>query len=367
MKNRVFWITGSCFFDVDENVLPGISKYFFIYWVIIRQKGSFYTKEQMASFMDKHKIDGYVVDLERMLSFNAIGIYLRIIKLMHQLKADLCYVNFIGLPFLFPMLFISGISKRKIVYACHDYVDHVNIKNRSWLIVYKKFIFRAFGNFHFFSRTQQSLFEHEHSKFSFYAPLALKGFGEPTAIRAKSELVTFLFFGTIRENKGLEILLKAGNRLYEQYAGKFVIRIYGGCINWSKYQSIIKHDECFDLQIRNISNDEIPNLFSSSNYLVLPYRDVTQSGPLLISYYYKLPVIASDHDGFREYVNDKQNGFLFQDGDSDNLYEVMSSIIEKRYDYDIMRKNLTLFIEQNCTLDNIINLYKKEFECIINK
>ena len=35
-----------------------------------------------------------------------------------------------------------------------------------------------------------------------------------------------------------------------------------------------------------ISEDEIADLFNNADYLMLPYRDVTQSGPLLIAYYF---------------------------------------------------------------------------------
>ena len=74
-------------------------------------------------------------------------------------------------------------------------------------------------------------------------------------------------------------MIEAANKLYEKYGNKFVVKIYGGCSNWEHYSKIIRYNECFDLQIRRIENDEVANLFSASDYLILPYKDVTQSGP----------------------------------------------------------------------------------------
>lgn len=62
-------------------------------------------------------------------------------------------------------------------------------------------------------------------------------------------------------------------------------------------------------EFRRIDDEEIPELFTKSDYLVLPYEDVAQSGPHMIAYNYNLPVIASDIDGFKERVVDGENGF----------------------------------------------------------
>ena len=57
-----------------------------------------------------------------------------------------------------------------------------------------------------------------------------------------------------------------------------------------------------------MKNDEIILYFQEADYLVLPYDESTQSGPLLIAYNYNIPVIASDIELFKTMVCDKQNG-----------------------------------------------------------
>lgn len=368
MKKKIVWITGTCFFDVDENVVPKVSKLYDLYWVVLRQSVSFYSLEYIRNFMRQNEIKGYVSNLGRMSSFQAFKNYLSIIHLIKSEKYDLIYVNFMGLPYLFPLLLWLGINPNKIVYPCHDFLDHVDIKNRRAISIYKKYIFQNFKHFQFFSKSQQNLFlEKYKKKNTFYAPLALKGFGVAKESEIARDKVVFLFFGSIRENKGLEYLIEAANKLYEKYGNKFVVKIYGGCSNWEHYSKIIRYNECFDLQIRRIENDEVANLFSASDYLILPYKDVTQSGPLLISYYYGIPVIASDHDGFREYIQDKENGFLFNNRDSNDLYCVMSRILDGNYNDKKIKENLLKFVSDNIEIEKIIALYDKAFGEIIKE
>jgi len=371
MKKKIAWITGTCFFDVDEHIVPEMSKRYErydIYWIVLRQPISFYSLDYIRNVMGQNDINGSVFDLGRMCSFRAFKIYLSIIHLIKSVKYDLIYVDFMGLPYLFPLLLWSGIDTNKVIYPCHDYLDHVDIKNRKLISLYKRFIFKNFKHFQFFSKSQRSLFlEKYKEKNTFYIPLALKGFGVPQKSETDRDKVVFLFFGTIRENKGLEYLIEAANKLYEKQGDKFVVKIYGSCNNWEQYSKIIRYSECFDLQIRRIENDEVADLFSASDYLILPYKDVTQSGPLLISYYYGIPVIASGHDGFREYIQDKKNGFLFKNRDSDDLFCIMSQILDGNYSNKKIKENLQKFVSDNIVIEKIIALYDKAFGEIIKE
>ena len=63
---------------------------------------------------------------------------------------------------------------------------------------------------------------------------------------------------------------------------------------------------------KRIDDCEIAELFTKHDFLMLPYEDVAQSGPHMIAYYYNLPVIASDIEGFAERVIDGENGYLFK-------------------------------------------------------
>ncbi|MEO6691040.1 MAG: glycosyltransferase, partial [Saprospiraceae bacterium] len=76
-----------------------------------------------------------------------------------------------------------------------------------------------------------------------------------------------------------------------------------------------------------IDYKEIHTLYSQNDVIVLPYKQVTQCGPLLIAYSENIPVICNRLEGFTEYVDDGSSGFLF-DETAKSLSERMEMIID---------------------------------------
>lgn len=363
---KVFWLTGSNFFDVDEKLVPEISKSYDVYWCIIVQKDSYYKSTWLKKQLQEAKIKGSIIDWPRLRTLKSFLLFLQLTRKIANGPYDLIYIDFLGMPYMFPLFYLYGLHKKKIIYACHDFIDHVEIDNRNFISEYKKFVFKRFPYYQLFSETQLRLFLKTYNKQAYYAPLVLKGFGEPTTVKHANDKTVFLFFGRIQERKGLEYLIKAANLVNEKYRNKFVVRICGECSCWEKYNDMIKYPECFNLDIRRIENDEIPNIFNSADYLVLPYKDVTQSGPLLIAYNYQVPVIASKHPGFEEYIDNGKTGFIFENRDENSLATIMSDIIEKKYDYQTIKTQLIAFIKGNVSLESIVKKYVKGFEMVLN-
>ena len=99
--------------------------------------------------------------------------------------------------------------------------------------------------------------------------------------------------------------------------------------------------------IHFLKNDEIILYFQEADYLVLPYDESTQSGPLLIAYNYNIPVIASDIELFKTMVCDKQNGFLFEKGNLSSLIKILddaNNLPESQY--QLLVKNMSKRKEQ---------------------
>lgn len=361
-KIKIAWLTGHSFIDVDKPLIPLLANFFDIQWTVIRNQSCWYSEKDIQTIIDQNKINGHIYTMSgRMSALSTARMYRKILKQMQDYNANLYYINYIGIPYLWPLLFMSGISNKQIIYPCHDFHDHKGVPNRLYYLITKKLIFNFISNIQFFSQTQQKLFCSIYkNKNIFNAPLALKNFGKATEMK-RTDKIVFLFFGSIRENKGLEVLIKAANEVYERHPQKFIVKICGNTDRWNFYNVMIKHPECFSLDIRRIENHEIPNVFADADYLVLPYRDVTQSGPLLISYNYQLPVIASAHDGFAEYIEHGKTGFLFKNEDEHNLADIMCDIIEGKFSYHDIKTNLAMFIQNNCSLKSIVSKYMNGF------
>ena len=138
-----------------------------------------------------------------------------------------------------------------------------------------------------------------------------------------------LFFGQIKEVKGLDILLEAMSNVPENI--KLIIAGKPWKDDFSKYDKLIKK---YNLEnrvikmIRFIEDDEREKLFFASDVNVLPYRVIYQSGVLLMAMSYGLPVIASDLPANKEIINDGINGLLFKSGDAVSLSKKIIEFFE---------------------------------------
>ena len=120
-----------------------------------------------------------------------------------------------------------------------------------------------------------------------------------------------LFFGLIRDYKGLDLLLRAWQRWRPQgrkllVAGEFYA-------SREKYISLIKElglEEDVLLHDRFIADEDVRYYFSLADALVLPYRSATQSGVTQIAYNFSLPMIVTRVGGLPEIVADDVVGCL---------------------------------------------------------
>ncbi|MCO6184850.1 glycosyltransferase family 4 protein [Rhizobium sp. L1K21] len=136
-----------------------------------------------------------------------------------------------------------------------------------------------------------------------------------------------LFFGQIKDVKGLDLLLEAAARVNAELSDLFLL-IAGRPwkTDFSRYHSIIREqgiEEICRLEIRYIPDEEIPLFFAAADMVCLPYRKIYQSGVLLQAMSRGKPVIASDLPGMVEMIDDGKNGFLFKTEDVESLAEAI--------------------------------------------
>jgi glycosyltransferase involved in cell wall biosynthesis len=122
-----------------------------------------------------------------------------------------------------------------------------------------------------------------------------------------------LFFGSIRRNKGLHLLLSAMERLAD-----FSVTIAGEPQEPDYHRDqILPHVRRLrdagvriDLRDRWTPEDEIGRLFTTHSAVVMPYTSdfVAQSGVLFMALAYQIPVVATLAGGIRELMNDCRIG-----------------------------------------------------------
>jgi len=153
-----------------------------------------------------------------------------------------------------------------------------------------------------------------------------------TAPQAKERLgvreneKAILFFGRIKPYKGLEYLIAAFQKLARRSADYRLIiagRLEEGCEPyWESMQKEIQ--EYFEagrvtLRIEFIPDSEIEVYFKASDVLILPYKEIFQSGVIFLGYSFGLPAIIADVGSLKDDVVEGKNGFVFRPEDPNDL------------------------------------------------
>ena len=125
-----------------------------------------------------------------------------------------------------------------------------------------------------------------------------------------------LFFGLIREYKGLDLLIEAFGKLDKSYRLIVAGEPYG---SFEKYQKLIDaspNKENIILNTNYIEDSQVSKYFSSADVCVLPYRSATQSGISSISYHFEVPMITTDVGGLRETIGERGTGVIMENGEA---------------------------------------------------
>lgn len=140
-----------------------------------------------------------------------------------------------------------------------------------------------------------------------------------------------LFWGQIKEVKGLDILLNALPDVIKKFPS--LCLIIAGKVwkdDFAKYQFIINKNDIgcnIIANIRYIPDELVNYYYGIADMVVLPYRKIYQSGVLLMAMSYGVPVLVSDIEGMTEIVQDNVNGFVFRQGDACHLSEMLIEIL----------------------------------------
>jgi D-inositol-3-phosphate glycosyltransferase len=148
------------------------------------------------------------------------------------------------------------------------------------------------------------------------------------------DTVNLLFFGQIKEVKGLDILLFAFSKILKQNKNfKLIIAGRPWKTELGKYEKIIEDlglSDYVETYFQYVPDEKIKELYKKAHLVVLPYRKIYQSGVLLLTMSYGRTVITSDLPAFKEIIIDKKNGFLFKAESSDDLAETILNISNKQ-------------------------------------
>lgn len=133
------------------------------------------------------------------------------------------------------------------------------------------------------------------------------------ALNLETEGKYLLFFGFIRDYKGLDLLLKAmAEPLIKNQDIKLIVagEFYTDA---QPYLKIIEENQLEDKVV--LATDFIPDskvglYFSSCDIVVQPYKDATQSGVTQVAYSFEKPMIVTNVGGLAEIVPHGKAGYI---------------------------------------------------------
>lgn len=183
-------------------------------------------------------------------------------------------------------------------------------------------------------------------------------------LKLDSDFNYILFFGFIRDYKGLDTLLEAfADRRLRTLPVKLLIagEFY---TKPDKYLEIIKKhnlEKLIELRTEFIPNTEVHKYFCASDVVVQPYKTATQSGITQIAYHFNKPMITTDVGGLAELIPNNKVGYVvkndiehvadgiykFYDLEKEEEFSKNAALEKKKYSWEIF---VNTILELNKTL-----------------
>lgn len=268
---------------------------------------------------------------------------LKTLILVYRQKQPVIHFQFFRFKTDIFFLVLLSLLGRKTVYTAHNIFPHERKNSDLWLnyILYK-FAWRIILHSETVQRKLLDNFNINpaktaivpHGNFDIYKPSELPTQNEAREyFNLNSGDKVLLFFGYIKEYKGLDLLLKAFKLLSEEgQAIKLLIAGYPATKKlWESYSQII--EEIRDksniiLRLEFIPSSDVALYFSAADYVVLPYKRIDHSGIIHLAYSFNKPVIATMVGDFQESIDEGKSGFLVNSQDEKDLAITIKKALE---------------------------------------
>lgn len=163
-----------------------------------------------------------------------------------------------------------------------------------------------------------------------------------------------LFYGFLKEYKGLDVLYKAS-----QHLNKKIVIAGGGYVH---VLDDMKKDNRFIIINRWLQNAEISTLIRHCHIVVCPYYSSSQTGITQTVFCFSKPIIATRVPAFITSIDNQKTGILVDIGDDKQLANAINQTFTDKSLYDLMCKNIRKLKEHKDDLwKDIVIMYVNEY------
>ena len=117
------------------------------------------------------------------------------------------------------------------------------------------------------------------------------------------------------------------------------------------------------LRMQFIPDDEMELYLKGADVLVLPYKEIFQSGVLFLAYTFGLPVVATDVGSFREDIVEGRTGFLCEPGNPAELAKALETYFRSDLfkNLNIRRRELQNYAKTKHSWDGVAELTRNAY------
>lgn len=352
---KIAYISPIFYSDVDFSYLNELRKWADVYYFIpigpLKKAAAIdieniYPKAGIfpASIYPELNKFGNLIDLDKTFIINMrashvsypqnIIVYWKLYRYIKKLDVDVVHITSSLLYTQFPLY----IFRRKMVLSVHDPLPHANVK--SWRSdMQLKIAYKLINHLVLFNSAQKEEFIFRYGLQDKYIHLSrLSAYSYLASYDTKEPIVDgnyIIFFGWIRQGKGVENLLPAMKKVHDEQKLDLKLIVAG---NGAYYfdRSEFEGLDYITFINRFVPDFELANLIANSRFVVVPYTEATQSGVIMSAYAFSKPVLATNVGGLPEMVGDDEFGKIVQSGSVDSLAE---GITEMASDMKMLSQN----------------------------
>ena len=315
----------------------------------------------------ENKIKRSIKALEGLINY----IYLFFFVLLTQPKI----VHFQWLPFLeissiecfFLRLIKLASSKSKLWLTVHNIYPHNSsdgsrVKYKSRFALVEKF----FNKFILHLQISKAEFCHEFGIDENRCRVIPHGVFEPENLKIKpynrNGKLRLIMYGNQSYYKGTDILVDAIALLPKEIQNQISTTIVGKISN--EYLNLLQNkakDLDVDIIPEFVSDEKLNQMILNSDVIVLPYREISQSGVLLLALFFEHPIICSDLPSFRETLNSIPDEYFFESCNPQKLANVIEKYACDFFDVEQYIKKLQS-IKEMYLWSTIAKYYKEDVE-----
>jgi len=153
-----------------------------------------------------------------------------------------------------------------------------------------------------------------------------------TALDLPADAPVILFFGFVREYKGLHVLLEAMPEVLEDLPDLHLVVAGEPYDDPDRYRQLIRehglgthvhwHDEY-------VPSGDVPAYFCAADLVVQPYVSATQSGVAQIATHFERPMVVTDVGGLAETIPHEEAGFVVPSEDPPALATAITRFFQE--------------------------------------